>query len=148
MPQQDRLGDLASAHRHPAVVGAAGPWNRRCIAAVWGPWPASTRLAAAPVRGRWWSLPASWGPIAWRVLLPSMTPKAHRQGSRGALPLIRRYALAYHVVFIPAAEVDVRGVHAANIEGMRRAVAGCRCDPVMCSPMGSGCPVCPYRRCR
>lgn len=39
-------------------------------------------------------------------------------------PLIRRYALAYHVVFIPAAEVDRRGVHAANIEGMRRAVAG------------------------
>ena len=39
-------------------------------------------------------------------------------------PLIRRYALAYHVVFIPSAEVDRRGVHVANIEGMRRAVAG------------------------
>ncbi len=39
-------------------------------------------------------------------------------------PLIRRHALAYHVVFIPAAEVDRRGVHVANIEGMRRAVAG------------------------
>jgi len=39
-------------------------------------------------------------------------------------PLIRRYALAYHVVFIPPAEVDRCGVHAANIEGMRRAVAG------------------------
>lgn len=39
-------------------------------------------------------------------------------------PLIRRYSLAYHVVFIPAGEVDRRGVHAANIEGMRRAVAG------------------------
>lgn len=39
-------------------------------------------------------------------------------------PVIRRYALAYHVVFISAAEVDRRGVHAANIEGMRRAVAG------------------------
>lgn len=39
-------------------------------------------------------------------------------------PLIRRYALAYHVVFISAAEVDRRGVHIANIEGMRRAVAG------------------------
>ncbi len=39
-------------------------------------------------------------------------------------PLIRRYALAYHVVFIPSIEVDRRGVHAANIEGMRRAVAG------------------------
>jgi ribonuclease HII len=39
-------------------------------------------------------------------------------------PLIRRYALAYHVVFIPPTEVDRRGVHVANIEGMRRAVAG------------------------
>jgi len=39
-------------------------------------------------------------------------------------PLIRRYALAYHVVFIPSVEVDRRGVHVANIEGMRRAVAG------------------------
>jgi ribonuclease HII len=39
-------------------------------------------------------------------------------------PLIRRYALAYHVVYISPADVDRRGVHAANIEGMRRAVAG------------------------
>ncbi|MEO6793218.1 MAG: ribonuclease HII [Mycobacterium sp.] len=39
-------------------------------------------------------------------------------------PVIRRHALAYHVVFIAPADVDVRGVHAANIEGMRRAVAG------------------------
>lgn len=38
--------------------------------------------------------------------------------------LISRYASAYHVVYIPPAEVDRRGVHAANIEGMRRAVAG------------------------
>ncbi|GAB2998467.1 ribonuclease HII [Mycobacterium bourgelatii] len=44
-------------------------------------------------------------------------------------PLIRRYALAYHVVFIPSVEVDRRGVHAANIEGMRRAVAGLSVRP-------------------
>lgn len=44
-------------------------------------------------------------------------------------PLIRRYALAYHVVYIPAREVDRRGVHAANIEGMRRAVAGLSVRP-------------------
>jgi ribonuclease HII len=44
-------------------------------------------------------------------------------------PLIRRYALAYHVVFIPAAEVDRCGVHKANIEGMRRAVAGLQVRP-------------------
>ncbi len=49
-------------------------------------------------------------------------------------PLIRRYALAYHVVFIPSDEVDRRGVHVANIEGMRRAVAGLSLRPgyVLC----------------
>lgn len=44
-------------------------------------------------------------------------------------PLICRFALAYHVVFIEPAEIDVRGVHAANIEGMRRAVAALRLRP-------------------
>jgi ribonuclease HII len=44
-------------------------------------------------------------------------------------PLICRYALAYHVVFIPSVEVDRRGVHVANIEGMRRAVAGLSLRP-------------------
>src|ERR1700736_2558861 len=44
-------------------------------------------------------------------------------------PLIRRYALAYHVVFIPSVEVDRRGVHVANIEGMRRAIAGLSVRP-------------------
>jgi ribonuclease HII len=44
-------------------------------------------------------------------------------------PVIRRYALAYHVVFIPPVEVDRRGVHVANIEGMRRAVAGLSVRP-------------------
>jgi ribonuclease HII len=43
--------------------------------------------------------------------------------------VIRRYALAYHVVFIPPVEVDRRGVHVANIEGMRRAVAGLSVRP-------------------
>jgi ribonuclease HII len=44
-------------------------------------------------------------------------------------PLICRYAMAYHVVFIPSTEVDRRGVHVANIEGMRRAVAGLSVRP-------------------
>jgi len=44
-------------------------------------------------------------------------------------PLIRRYAVAYHVVYIPSSEVDRRGVHVANIEGMRRAVAGLPVKP-------------------
>ncbi|MEV6275850.1 ribonuclease HII [Nocardia sp. NPDC051832] len=39
-------------------------------------------------------------------------------------PIIQRLALAYEVVVIPAWEIDSIGIHVANIEGMRRAVAG------------------------
>ena len=52
-----------------------------------------------------------------------------RRSREKLFPLIRRYALAYHVVFIPSVEVDRRGVHVANIEGMRRAVAGLSVRP-------------------
>ncbi|QZA06338.1 ribonuclease HII [Mycolicibacter heraklionensis] len=54
-----------------------------------------------------------------------LTEKAREE----LFPVIRRHALAYHVVFIEPADVDVRGVHAANIEGMRRAVAGLALRP-------------------
>ncbi|WP_298180294.1 ribonuclease HII [Saccharomonospora sp.] len=37
---------------------------------------------------------------------------------------ILRRALDYSIVVVPPAEIDVRGIHTANIEGMRRAVAG------------------------
>lgn len=36
---------------------------------------------------------------------------------------VRRRAVAYSVVVIPPEEVDRRGVHAANLDGMRRALA-------------------------
>ncbi|MGV9410919.1 ribonuclease HII [Nocardia sp. NPDC003693] len=39
-------------------------------------------------------------------------------------PIIKRVALAWSVVVIPAWEIDAIGIHVANIEGMRRAVAG------------------------
>ncbi|WP_081635575.1 ribonuclease HII [Nocardia sp. BMG111209] len=38
-------------------------------------------------------------------------------------PIIQRRALAWSVVVVPAWEVDAIGIHVANIEGMRRAVA-------------------------
>lgn len=38
-------------------------------------------------------------------------------------------ALAVSVVIVPAAEVDERGVHAANLDGMRRAVQGLSVEP-------------------
>ncbi|WP_328397614.1 ribonuclease HII [Nocardia sp. NBC_00416] len=44
-------------------------------------------------------------------------------------PVIKRLALAWKVVVIPAAEIDAIGIHVANIEGMRRAVAGLECAP-------------------
>jgi ribonuclease HII len=42
---------------------------------------------------------------------------------------IVRRALAWSVVEVPAAEVDAIGIHVANIEGMRRAVAGLSLAP-------------------
>lgn len=54
-----------------------------------------------------------------------LTEKAREE----LFPVICRYAIAYHVVFISPADVDARGVHAANIEGMRRAVAGLAVRP-------------------
>jgi ribonuclease HII len=70
------------------------------------------------------------GPNRFDSLAALDDSKKLTEKAREALfPLIRRYALAYHVVFIPAAEVDRRGVHAANIEGMRRAVAGLAVRP-------------------
>lgn len=38
--------------------------------------------------------------------------------------LIQRCATSINVVVVPALEVDARGVHAANLDGMRRAVHG------------------------
>lgn len=55
--------------------------------------------------------------------------KLTEKARENLFPLICRYALTYHVVFIPSVEVDRRGVHAANIEGMRRAVAGLAVRP-------------------
>lgn len=63
-------------------------------------------------------------------------------------PLIRRYALAFHIVFIDSTEVDRRGVHVANIEGCGGRWPGSRCAPATCSPTASGCPACRCRRCR
>lgn len=65
------------------------------------------------------------GPNRLKSLAELDDSKKLTEKSREALfPLIRRYALAYHIVFVPPKEVDSRGVHRANIEGMRRAVAG------------------------
>ncbi|KQU03273.1 ribonuclease HII [Rhodococcus sp. Leaf7] len=52
------------------------------------------------------------------------------ENTREALfPKVIRWATAYSIVTIPAAEIDRIGIHVANIEGMRRAVAGLAVDP-------------------
>ena len=43
--------------------------------------------------------------------------------------LIQGIAASVSVVIVPASEVDARGVHAANLDGMRRAVQGLDVEP-------------------
>lgn len=43
--------------------------------------------------------------------------------------LIHSVAASVSVIIVPAAEVDARGVHAANLDGMRRAVQGLSVEP-------------------
>jgi ribonuclease HII len=43
--------------------------------------------------------------------------------------LIHSVAASVSVVIVPAKEVDARGVHAANLDGMRRAVQGLSVEP-------------------
>jgi ribonuclease HII len=43
--------------------------------------------------------------------------------------LIQSIAASISVVIVPASEVDLRGVHAANLDGMRRAVQGLSVEP-------------------
>ena len=50
-----------------------------------------------------------------------------------------RRAVAWSVVIIPAADVDARGLHVMNLEGMRRAVA--RLDPAPAYALTDGFPV-------
>ncbi|MFM1968188.1 MAG: hypothetical protein RL590_1045 [Actinomycetota bacterium] len=43
--------------------------------------------------------------------------------------LIHQVAASVSIVIVPASEVDARGVHAANLDGMRRAVQGLHIEP-------------------
>lgn len=53
---------------------------------------------------------------------------------------VTRNALAWHAVIIGAAEIDRIGIHVANIEGMRRAVAGLSTSPGYVLSDGFGVP--------
>ena len=52
------------------------------------------------------------------------------EGKRDAIfDLIHQVAASVSIVIVPASEVDSRGVHAANLDGMRRAVQGLSVEP-------------------
>jgi ribonuclease HII len=51
-----------------------------------------------------------------------LTPAARES----AYALITRHAVDWHIVTVPAAEIDTLGLHVCNVEGMRRAYAGLR----------------------
>ena len=152
---QPPAGSVAMATTWPprTVIrksGGCAPWNPRCTAAVWDRWPAWTRWAAAPAPARWWWRPACLSPNRLESLAALDDSKKLTEKARERLfPLICRYALAYHVVFIPSVEVDRRGVHVANIEGMRRAVAGPADTTRICAERRlPGARDCRCRRCR
>lgn len=71
--------------------------------------------------------------VAACVLAPKPQPslaglndskKVTERAREQLFPVIKRLALAWNVVLIPSWEIDAIGIHVANIEGMRRAVAG------------------------
>src|ERR1700691_617288 len=52
-----------------------------------------------------------------------------RSAREAAYGDILRWAVEWHVVTVPAGEIDTLGLHVCNIEGMRRAYAGLRALP-------------------
>ena len=63
-------------------------------------------------------------------LAPVRDSKEIKENKREVLfDLVIEHSLAYSIIEIPAAEVDERGVHAANLDGMRRAVKGLGLEP-------------------
>jgi len=63
-------------------------------------------------------------------LSPVRDSKAIAENKRDAIfDLIYSIADSVSVVIVPAVEVDARGVHAANLDGMRRAVQGLSMEP-------------------
>lgn len=63
-------------------------------------------------------------------LAPVRDSKEIKENKREALfDLVIEHSIAYSIIEIPAAEVDSRGVHAANLDGMRRAVQALKVSP-------------------
>lgn len=83
---------------------------------------------------------ACFGPITIAACVLPPTPQRALEGLTDSKKLTARKrcllfdalvdtALAYSVVHIPAAEIDRRGIQAANLDGARRAIAGLSVQP-------------------
>ncbi len=107
-------------------VATAGstPWNAPCAGGGSAGSPVRTRPAGVRVPARWW-----WPPRCCRragaARCPSWpTPSCSPRPTRDRVydEVVAR-AEAYAVVVIPPGEVDARGLHRSNLDGMRRALA-------------------------
>ena len=68
-------------------------------------------------------------PFAPELAVVRDSKEIHESKRDAVFDLIQRIAASVSVVIVPASEVDSRGVHAANLDGMRRAVQGLDVEP-------------------
>lgn len=128
----DRVAEVEAVRPPRAIVRRDGNWSlqaaldRRGLGPVAGVDEAGRGACAGPLV------------VAACVLRPGDAPRLAGLTDSKLLTapardrmfdLVRRRALARAVVVVPAAEIDVIGVHVANLEGMRRAVAGLSVHP-------------------
>jgi len=68
-------------------------------------------------------------PFAAELAVVRDSKEIHESKRDAVFNLIQQVAVSVSVVIVPASEVDSRGVHAANLDGMRRAVQGLTVEP-------------------
>jgi len=117
---------LIARPRRAVVKGEAGLWameealHRRGFSAVAGADEAGRGACAGPLVTAACILPAGpRGRIPELADSKLLTPAARE---RVYTQVVRR-AAAWSVMIIPPGEVDARGLHKANVEGLRRAIA-------------------------
>jgi ribonuclease HII len=68
-------------------------------------------------------------PFAYELAVVRDSKEIAENKRDAVFDLIHQVAASVSVVIVPASEVDSRGVHAANLDGMRRAVQGLSVEP-------------------
>lgn len=123
---------LIARPRRAIVNGEAGLWameealHRRGFSAVAGADEAGRGACAGPLVTAACVLPSGARGRIPELADSKLLTAAARE--RVYAQVVRR-ARGWTVVVIPAGEVDARGLHKANIEGLRRAIAGLRVVP-------------------